>query len=315
MGGRVPWAASPAVPTTDSFEKNTVTANQEFVVGVVDTGLVRHDNRVHYWLEGHVNGEEANEDVLVGRSQLGVNDGHGTFVSGLILREAPGATIRMIRAVDEQASSDHVDANVAAAVATLLDDSNVKVINLSFGGLPFENEPQHDILSALEAAKKSGVVVTAPAGNHPDGIKVWPAAFAEDFDNVVSVGAVDETPTYLKGGPPPKASFSNYGSWVKAYAGGVDVLGPFVRLTPNGGTADGWARWSGTSFASAKVAGIIAGRAMNGGSALNAAHGLLAEQRRDPARRTGWPDPIVYVQGVSSTWSVEPPNDARPSQQ
>ena len=315
MGGRVPWAASPAVPTTDSFEKNTVAADEEFVVGVVDTGLIRHDKRVHHWLEGHVNDHDDNEDVLAGGSQLGVNDGHGTFVSGLILREAPGVTIRMIRAVDEQDPPDDVDAKVAAAFTALLTDPHVKVINLSFGGLPFENKPQQGILDALATASKNGVVVTAPAGNHPDGIKVWPAAFAEDFENVVSVGAVDETPTYLTGGPPPKASFSNYGSWVKAYAGGVDVLGPFVTLTQNGATADGWARWSGTSFASAKVAGIIAARALNGGSALEAAHRLLAEQRRSPDDRRGWPAPVAYIQGVSTTWSLKPPNNVQATRQ
>lgn len=306
-GGRVPNAASRPTPTTTSFQPNSQEADPRFVVGVVDTGLVLQNDRVHRWLSGHVNDHDGNADIVPeSPGVLGVNDGHGTFIAGLILQQAPGASIRMIRALDI-GDPDALDKLVTDAVATLLEDTDVKVINLSFGGQTLENNPPAGIRDALEAAGDLGVVVTAPAGNRPSGDKVWPAAFAADFSHVVSVGAVDETPFYLAGGLPPRASFSNCGPWVKAYASGVDVLGPFCDFTDEsiGATFNGWARWSGTSFAAATVAGVISRKAMDDNlSAVDAAEVVLRNQLSGPSRKRGWDAAIAYVQGVDSTWSV-----------
>ena len=55
------------------------------------------------------------------------------------------------------------------------------------------------------------------------------------------------------------AEFSNTGDWVDACAPGVDVVSSFVRLRPGSGERDyGFARWSGTSFATPQVAAEIA---------------------------------------------------------
>jgi hypothetical protein len=112
---------------------------------------------------------------------------------------------------------------------------------------------------------------------------VWPAA----FPGVVSVGALDERRLRPPGATPPRAAFSNYGSWVKAYAGGVQVLGPFVDYQETGGDVSGsrppqhfrgWARWSGTSFAAATVSGRIAQTVIElGVTGAEAAHMVLHE--------------------------------------
>jgi subtilisin family serine protease len=88
------------------------------------------------------------------------------------------------------------------------------------------------------------------------------------------VGALDtRTPGVVK-----RACFSNYGSWVDVWAPGVDLRSTYIAgrwLTADEDVEfDGWAQWSGTSFAAPTVAAEVAMRAVNGG-ARAAAYGLL----------------------------------------
>lgn len=77
----------------------------------------------------------------------------------------------------------------------------------------------------------------------------------------MAVGALDTTQ-----GQPQLATFSNYGHWVDVYAPGVNVYSTYLRgtweeLPPNPPASwpiDGYAIWSGTSFAAPQVAAAIA---------------------------------------------------------
>ena len=83
---------------------------------------------------------------------------------------------------------------------------------------------------------------------------MWPAA----MKRVVAVGALDKEGKQ-------RAPFSNYGWWVDCCTPAVDVLSSFVAFAEAGPPAagrtpqsfEGWATWSGTSFAAPKVAGEI----------------------------------------------------------
>jgi subtilisin family serine protease len=120
--------------------------------------------------------------------------------------------------------------------------------------------------------------VVAAAGNNAQGRPFWPAA----FKHVIAVGAVD-----TRKGDPTRAAFSNFGDWVDCCAPGVGVRSTYVtgdwRLDAPGDDGsieqfDGWACWSGTSFAAPQVTAAIAAKML--GTALTprqAAHAVLAE--------------------------------------
>ncbi len=263
----------------------------DFTVGVVDTGalLTWEGGTAHPFIADRLSlcPEDDVDDFgsADGWPGLGPADGHGTFVAGLILREAPLARVRMMGALDvSQVGPDGLgaaeDRVVAAAIRALAVNPRVQVINLSFGGGVFAEgyEPPELLHAALADVDFDRVAVVAAAGNEGGHARVWPAA----FDGVISVGAFDHRAPYLPAGHEPEepvvADFSNRGSWVTAYAPGVDVEGPFIDQTQpdlrpdalgSGGVSapvfEGWARWSGTSFAAATVSGIIARTAIERG--------------------------------------------------
>ena len=99
------------------------------------------------------------------------------------------------------------------------------------------------------------IVIVAAAGNDGTDSRFWPAAAPW----TVAVGAL------TKDGQ-ARTDWTNYGNWVDVYAPGEDIVVPF----PNGmyeyldgssaSFTNGHALWSGTSFATPVVAGMIARR-------------------------------------------------------
>lgn len=194
---------------------------------------------------------------------------HGTHAAGVLADAAGGAVRIHHRNVSSSFGSTMplvADSDLAAAVADVL-ALGCRVLNLSLGGptaLDLGLSASSLVIGRVAGERKASglqrddAVIVAAAGNEGTSQPMYPAAFC----GVVGVGAID-----AKAGRP---AWSNYGPWVDCASAGVDVLGPHVRgkgaRKPNGrrDTFEGWAEWSGTSFAAPFVSGHIAA-AMAGG--------------------------------------------------
>ena len=191
--------------------------------------------------------------------------GHATFVAGLVLQWAPLARLEIYPVLDENGEAESWE---LAKRLVRLSRSGVDVLNLSLGCLTDDDEPPLVLATAIDRLDL-GTVVVASAGNHAavasDRPKpMWPAA----LDDVVAVGAVTR-----KGKAPTWSQTPERAPWIDVVAPGVDVRSTFlsgaVRLPhppppdlPAGDRLpdefDGYAAWSGTSFAAATVSGAIA---------------------------------------------------------
>lgn len=241
-------------------------------IGVIDTGVVLRDRQAHEFLRGRVLFDEGDVDPE-GRDNGGTSDGHGTFVAGVVLGEAPSVTVRM-KGVIDTATDKWEDNAVASAICSLSEE--VDLINLSFSGDPYETETPQIIADALRALGPD-VVVVAASGNGGSIREVYPAAvdLGQDHPWILAVGAGDEHQRTGGNEPPTVAGFSGHGDWVRAYANGSHVLGPFG--------ADEWRTWSGTSFAAAIVTGRIAATmAERGVTAKRAAQQVIEHAKEHP---------------------------------
>jgi subtilisin family serine protease len=264
----------PAVNTDSESDGSGV------LVSVVDTGFLPGLADSHPWLSG-VTGDVEDCDV----ADIGPYVGHGSFVAGLVRAMAPKADVRVegflthggtifeseiIKQLDD--ALDHVPDIICLSAGT----RSRRNINLLGFEVLWENRLRH----------YKGMVLVAAAGNDGNRGPFWPAAFPW----AVSVGALD--------GQDNRAPFTNFGSWVDAYAPGMDIVNAFptgtyhYREPPNVGKVaqftNGLARWSGTSFATPIVAGLIAARmSCTAESGRQAADALLKLARQNAVPRVG----------------------------
>ncbi|WP_410644060.1 S8 family peptidase [Amycolatopsis sp. lyj-346] len=282
---RIIWGDLRPKPTDDTLTP-VPAGDVRHWAGVIDTGIVLRDRRPHEFLGERVH-YDPEDTVRVVRGEDGNpvgSAGHGTFVAGVVLKQAgPDVGVRMKGVIDER-SGEAEDLAVANAVDDLREEG-VTLINLSFSGQTFEDRAPKAIEAALRRLSPDTVVV-ASAGNrgmrqrvHPAGIKLAPTVPGEVDDKhalVLPVGSADATRS------PRVADFSNFGPWIAAYADGVDVVGPYfhagypVQPPEEEPKFNGYAVWSGTSFSAAIVTGRIAAvMATTGKSAREAAREVL----------------------------------------
>lgn len=239
-----PFPAEP-IPLRQGRARSPVT------VALLDTGVAEHP----WWKGSPWYAKELTD------SESGTQAGHGTFVAGLLLRRAPGVSLRVARVLDGDGVGD--EAGVVRALHRLR-AGPPQVLNLSFGGHTFDDGPPPLLADAIGSLGDS--VTVACAGNTASDRPFWPAALPK----VVAVAALDAAEE-------SRAPFSAFGPWVDACARGEWLTSTFLSRDDFGG----YASWSGTSFATALVAGAIADAARELPPAEAAAKVLAARQIAD----------------------------------
>lgn len=251
----------------------------EVIVAVIDTGIDWNHADISWDSIWRNNGELPDNgidddgngyiDDLVGWDFFLYNnlpwdeDGHGTFVTGIIAAISdnntgisginPAAKIMVLKALD---SFGHTRASYLAEAIAYAVDNGAQIINLSVGGedLSYAEE------LAVQYAEDNGVLVFAAAGNK--GYEASNFGFVP-YETVVTVGSTTKDDT--------KSNFSNWGEGIDIMAPGEDILSLRARrtdlmlnvrhLTYEMGTAyvgddRRYYRAAGTSFSVPIVAGI-----------------------------------------------------------
>jgi subtilisin family serine protease len=271
-----PRTAKPFSEALFSPAAGTQAGAQPATIAVLDTGYDQEVQTLHPGLAGRLDLTGCEPEVpVLPTGYLAREAGHGTFIGGIIMRVAPQARIRQVGVLTPAGVTD--DQTIALELARAA-RAGIGVINLSLGGYTSHDEPPLAMALTL-AHLTDDVAIVAAAGNNGRERPFWPAA----FKRVVSVGALD-----TRDGEFRRASFSNHGWWVDVYAPGVRILSTYLQATwklprehePR--AIDGFAYWSGTSFAAPQVAAMIASKIPEAGSARQAVLQMLAQARWVP---------------------------------
>ncbi|WP_157518424.1 S8 family peptidase [Herbidospora mongoliensis] len=249
-------------------------------IGILDSKIVPHPE-----LEGRFLASA--KDIYSGAAPHPAPVGHATFVAGVILKHAPDAVLVM-RSILDNRGVEVSSWTVAKAMVGFL-RTDVRVINMSFGCTTHDNRPPTVLERAVQRLAPS-IVLVAAAGNHgrpsqkrklmgiTEVTPVWPAACTD----VIAVGA--------RG-----AEFSPKVPWINVLADGLAVTSTYLsgevemyERNLDGEVAvqdkqqfDGYATWSGTSFACAAVVGEIAARATAQNLSARAAADLIVADAAD----------------------------------
>jgi Subtilase family len=198
--------------------------------------------------------------------------GHATFIAGLIRLAAPSAQVLSMRVMKSDGKVSEDDA--ADALYWLADSREAPGIDIVLMAFGRQDDPGDYDLEKLRAPIKKlsdrGVRLVASAGNDGAERPVYPAAFAAEPElsyqsrrAVISVGALAS--------PTERAPYSNSGPWVAEWRRGTNIISimPLTTKSSDDHTPDsdaasapasgnGYAWWSGTSFAAAVAAGKLA---------------------------------------------------------
>jgi type VII secretion-associated serine protease mycosin len=245
-----PWALQRVL--LDQLWQNGTVTGKDVKVAVIDTGVDDHNPQLKDKVDDTatllVDTSVKPQQLVQGGAKTDPV-GHGTRVAGIIAAAhrdgvgfvglAPDAKILSIRQNDD---AGHGDVKTLAQAITIAVAKGAQVINISQDVRSTTDSADFNdggaLKSAVDAAEAAKVVVVAASGNDGQDSPTYPAA----YPTVLGVGASDRNNE--------RAPFSEYGTFVKVAAPGVDML----STVPGGGQCVD----NGTSFAAPYVAGVAA---------------------------------------------------------
>jgi hypothetical protein len=266
------------------------------LVYMADTGLLR-DTASHGWLDGvrmanPVEDVDPREPLEGDPPQIPPYAGHGTFVAGVLRCIAPATEVIVQNAF--AIAGSELESDLVPRLDSAL-GLGPDIFHLTIACSSRNDLPLIAFQEWLRKVRQQGAVCIAAAGNSGVDRKIWPAA----FPGVIGVGALGWD---WRG----RATFSNFGSWVDVYAPGRDLINAYATGTytchvfPYANEVRkfyGMAKWSGTSFSTPIVSGLIASRmSSTGENARQAAAAVLAEARSQAIPGVG---PVLWPSGYS----------------
>ncbi|NER49592.1 MAG: S8 family serine peptidase [Symploca sp. SIO1A3] len=261
---------NPISSDTSGNDYNFPTADQP-LVGIIDTGFNEQNPDIDY------------SRIILGRDRLDNDDNpllaseegdeHGTHILGII-----GATQDNnlgIDGINDEAplwlgravESGHWAESLVEFVDAAKDSGQPHAVaNLSFdlteinpdGTATTRSELTANEIAAIEYAHQNGIILVVAAGNEDGEVSALGKA-AQEFDNIVTVGAIglrdSEIAELLESGAIEeieRAPYSNYGQHLHLVASGGTDDNPIISTVD-----DGVGIMAGTSVAAAKVTGAI----------------------------------------------------------
>ena len=212
------------------------------------TGSVRSDSR-HFYID-------STTDKVVSDTYINDDNGHGTFVASEIVAASNGyrltggsydSSLLVLKVMPASGSLSNLAPIIEAIYYAV--DHGAKIINMSLGGLSGDQS----YVEALQYASDHNVLVVMSSGNAAGDVPLYPAWYAQDFDNCLSVGGVacDSAGVLTQYTAANDAGLS--GSYGYLNAGAVDVDGYYIGTNPT----DIY-RGTGTSMAAPIVAAAAA---------------------------------------------------------
>ncbi len=242
----------------------------DIVVAVIDTGvdLNHEDLKKNLWVNtGEIDGNGIDDDGngyiddVHGydfKNKDGIpkdERGHGTLIAGILgavgdnkigtAGVAWSVQIMVLKVFGASGGGKLEDFTAAIRYAV---HNHARIINASWTIPPGSTDNElSDLKQAIHEADDAGVLVIAAAGNEASDLDkqpVYPAAYAAEMKNVISVAALSSKDAQL-------LKNSSYGlKTVTIATEGEEIIGPYL-----GG---GYATLTGTSSATAVVSGLSA---------------------------------------------------------
>ncbi|MGW0335662.1 S8/S53 family peptidase [Streptomyces sp. NPDC003011] len=259
---------------------------------VIDNGLT-HDHAAVPLL-AHVRGDLHGTETD-GQGNLLQYVGHGTFIAGLVAAVAPNTDVTVLRTLNDAGAV--LESEFGEKLFDAVDQHGwPEVLSLSAGTSNGRTDGLLGLDAFMAELRQQRTLLVAAAGNNASATPFWPAAYAalpEYRDVVLSVGALrgDSEFGACFSNHGPWVSAYAPGERLTSSLTGFDAPVPYVYqhstydacrygftylctcqsprhtgvLSEQGATAkpdqvmfEGFAHWSGTSFATPVVAGMVA---------------------------------------------------------